>query len=91
MALLGTFIDKISLRTLIGPTITTYNHSLGTTPDAVLAQVRSINASTGIGQIHALGGNASLLTAGVASPSLPSGGLEIAFDLFGIFFWSATR
>lgn len=91
MALLGTLWDKLSARTLAGgPATTTYQHSLGATPDFALPILRSFDRQTVAPSLIAEGGNASLATVGVLLPSMANASAPTAiFDLFVVKVGSA--
>ncbi len=92
MGLLGTLWDKQSLKSLVGSSTTTFNHSVGAAPDLVLANLRSMaNCSVG-GHLFVEGANASLATVGLQQPSAGAAAAPaIAFDLFVIQVWSPAR
>jgi len=93
MAILSTFIDKLSGATLAGNTLTTYAHSLpATNPELVALQLRSVGSGTDIPQLYALGGNASLLTVGLAHGSIGAASAQpVLFDAYSIVFWAPIR
>lgn len=96
MAILTTLIDRTTVSragdALLGVTVATLAHSLATTPDAVLVNIRSIQ---GIGHQPSivpmgLGANASLSTVGYAVGSTASAP-TIMYDALAIFFHSIIR
>lgn len=93
MALLGTFIDKnvgasAAQQTLTPFTTTTYNHSLGTTPDLTFVNVKSVPSNTVIAYPFAVGANASIAT--VQMPSC-LGAAASAFEVWNVFYHSIVR
>lgn len=91
MSLLGTLIDKNAGNTLTGVTLTTYNHSLGTTPDLTLTNLRSALSATAHGRLYAVGANASLSTVGLAAASVALGSNLNYFDVWNVYFHSSIR
>lgn len=94
MAILATLIDKVSAVTLGGLTLTTYPHSLpATNPEAVLFQPRSYAGCSAFGQLYSPGGNASLLTVGLAWPSLALASVDgvVSFNAWSFVFHSVIR
>lgn len=91
MALLGTFIDRNANNTLTGITLTTFAHSLGTTPDVVWANLKSANTATAPGDLVAVGGNASLSTVGLQGATIAAASNLKFFDVYAQYFWSAIR
>ena len=86
MAIVGSWIDKTSLVSLSGAVgLSTLSHSLGTTPDEIRIQLRSINSAS-----YALplaeGGNASLLTIGTGG-----GNATVAFNVVATYWWQPIR
>lgn len=91
MSIIGTFIDRNAGNTLTGVTLSTYAHSLGTTPDMVMPILKSANTATAPGALVAPGGNASLSTVGLQAASVALGSNLVAFDVYSWYFWSAIR
>lgn len=91
LALLGTRIDVNAGQTLTGITMSTYAHSLGTTPDLVLANLKSANTATAHGALVAIGGNASLNTVGLQGASVALASNLASFDVVSFYFWSGIR
>ena len=90
MSIIGTYIDRVSGRTLTGITLTTYPHSLGTTPDMVKVVLKSAVGLTSAPQPYAVGGNASLATVGLTDA--PLGACSVAFfDVYSHYFHSIIR
>lgn len=95
--LLGTFIDKTT-RSRAGDDFKgvslglTQSHSLGTTPDTVMAVLRSVQevGAQAPLQVLGLGGNASILTFGFAGASAASAP-TILYDLYAIYWMSMIR
>lgn len=84
MALLGTFIDKTTGLSITAAGLTTLSHSLGTTPDAVLLQLRS-QSVTSVSPVIAEGGNASLSSVGQV------GATTSFINVLSIYFWQPIR
>jgi len=92
MAILGTLVDKLTGATLSGVTLRTFPHSLpATNPEYVAIQVRSVESATAHGEMYAIGGNASLLTIGLAAASVALGSNLAFFDAYSVVFHSIIR
>lgn len=91
MAIIGVYIDRTANATLSGVTLTTYPHSLGTTPDMVLPVLKSANTATSAGSVIAIGGNASLSTVGLQAASISAGSNLVVMDIYSWFFHSIIR
>lgn len=91
MSIIGAYIDRVAGATLTGVTLTTYPHSLGTTPDMVLPVLKSANTATAPGALIAPGGNASLSTVGLQAASVALGSNMANFDIYSWFFHSIIR
>ena len=84
MALLGTFIDKATGLSFTAAGLSTLAHSLGTTPDAVLLQLRSQSVAS-VTPVIAEGGNASLSSVGQV------GATTSMVNVLTIYFQSIIR
>jgi hypothetical protein len=91
MTILGSLIDKNASNTLTGVTMTTFAHSLGTTPDLQLVNQRSAISATAAGNIAAIGANASLSTVGLQAASVSLGSNLTFFDIWSFYFHSVIR
>ena len=94
MAIIGAYIDRTAGITLVGPTTTTFAHSVGTTPDYSYVNIRSIGAASSVQQPYVVGANGSLATVAV---NVASGGVAagspatIQVDLYNQLFHSIIR
>ncbi len=88
MAILGVYIDRNAGRTLTGVTLTTYPHSLGTTPSLVLTILKSSLTATAPADLYAVGGNASLSTVGLNAASVSLGSNMDSFDVYAWYLHS---
>ena len=84
MSLLGTFIDRSAGISITAAGNSTLAHSLGTTPDAVLLQLRSQSVAS-LTPLIAEGANASLASVGQV------GATTSYFAAYVIYFHSITR
>jgi hypothetical protein len=92
MALLNYLMDVTRGVTLAGYTITSFNHSLGTTPDITLTQGRSYASASCNAALFALDRTATCSTVGMAGASLNLAAPQtVSFDLWAISWWSAIR
>lgn len=92
MSILGTYIDRLSGRTLTGVTLTTAPHSLpGTNPELMAAQLRSSETATAPGDLLMVGGNASILTIGLNAASVSLGSNMDYFDVYSFVFFGEIR
>lgn len=95
MALLGTYWDIYRNRTIAGGNdvlVTTFAHSLGTTPDVSIPVLRSVQRASVSPQLVAEPANASLATVGVLLQSIASPSAPVTdFDLYLAYVHSIAR
>lgn len=86
MAIVATFIDRTSLVSTTGAAaLSTLPHSLGTAPDEIRLQLRSVT-NISCTAIAAEGGNGSLLTVGTVGQSG-----TFAYNVVATVWWTPIK